>query len=167
MTHMTEPVCELHPDGDRAALHFERLYDFTPAELWAALTDPERIQGWLARATRFDLRVGGAVQLDFGDTEDQRTTGVIRSLEPGRVLEYDWTFPGEDESVVRFEIVPQQQGTLLVLDHRRLGRGSAGGYGAGWQAHLEALAGELELGDWDERFEELRPRYAELAAALP
>jgi hypothetical protein len=83
------------------------------------------------------------------------------------VLEYDWTFPGEDESVVRFEIVPQEQGTLLVLDHRRLGRASAGGYGAGWQAHLEALAGELELGDWDERFEELRPRYAELAAALP
>ncbi len=164
---MTDHICELNPDGDRAALHFERLYDFTPEELWAALTDPARIEGWLARATRFELHVGGAVQLDFGDSEDERATGAITQLEPGRVLEYDWTFPGEDESVVRFEIVPQDQGTLLVLDHRRLGRDSAAGYGAGWQAHLEALAGERELASWDQRFQELRPRYAELASALP
>lgn len=164
---MTEPICELHPDGDRAALHFERLYDFTPEELWASLTDPDRIQGWLARATRFELRVGGAVQLDFDETEDERTIGVIRALEPGRVLEYYWTFPGEDESVVRFEIVPQEQGTLLVLDHRRLGRDFAAGYGAGWQAHLEALAGESELDAWAQRYQELRPRYVELVAALP
>ena len=80
---------------------------------------------------------------------------------------YSWTFPGEDESFVRFEIVPQPQGALLVLDHPRLGRAAAGGYGAGWQAHLEALAGERNLADWGERFDELRPRYAKLAAALP
>jgi uncharacterized protein YndB with AHSA1/START domain len=164
---MTETICELHPDGDRAALHFERLYDFTPDELWAALTDPDRIQGWLARATRFELYVGGAVQLDFGESEDERATGTIRELDPGRVLEYEWRFPGEDESVVRFEIVPREQGTLLVLDHRRLSRAAAAGYGAGWQAHLEALGGERELAHWDQRFQELQPRYAELVSSLP
>jgi uncharacterized protein YndB with AHSA1/START domain len=164
---MTEPICELRSDGERATLHFERLYDFTPEELWAALTDPDRIQRWLARASTFELQLGGGVQLDFGDTEDARVAGAIRALEPGRVLEYDWTFPGEEESFVRFEIVPQAQGTLLVLDHRRLGRDFAAGYGAGWQAYLEALAGERELGDWDRRFEELHPRYVELASALP
>ena len=83
------------------------------------------------------------------------------------MLEYDWTFPGEDESTVRFEIVPQEQGTLLVLDHRRLGRDFVAGYGAGWQAHLEALSGESELDAWDQRYEALHPQYAALVAALP
>ena len=160
-------VCEVHADGDRATLHFERLYDFTPDELWTALTDPEQIQRWLARATRFELQVGGEVQLDFGETEDERAAGVITELEPGRMREYTWTFIGEDESVVRFELVPHDPGTRLVLDHRRIGREYAAGYGAGWQSHLETLAGERELGAWEERFRELRPTYVELVSALP
>ena len=32
------------------------------------------------------------------------------------VLEYEWRFPGEDDSIVRFELQPQEYGTLLVLD---------------------------------------------------
>jgi len=155
----------LRSDDDRCAVQFRRLYDFTPQELWSALTDPEQLGRWLARA-RVDPGVGGQVSLDFdgGATEGGR---VLTWDEP-RVLEYEWRFEGEEQSVVRFELHPQELGTLLVLDHRRLGRSSGAGYGAGWHAHLDALAGLFDLSDaaWTERFEELLPAYTTQADEL-
>ena len=153
----------LRPDDDRCAVRFERLYDFTPDELWSALTDPKRLRRWLAETPRFEARVGGAVKIAF---DEGTTEGRILTWDEPRVLEYEWRFPGEDESVVRFELQPQEAGTLLVLDHRRLGRAAGTGYAAGWHAHLEALAGALPLDRWQARFEELLPVYRTQADEL-
>jgi uncharacterized protein YndB with AHSA1/START domain len=165
---VTDALGTLRRDDERMSVRFERLYDATPAELWAALTDPTQIRGWLAEATRFELAVGGEIELRFGDGDGELTRGRIRELQPGRVLEYDWHTEGEASSVVRFELVGQEQGTLLVLDHRHLDPDSAPGYGAGWQAHLEALAAPFsgDGEDWWRRYEELRPSYVAAAAAL-
>ena len=166
---MTDTTGALRADDERCAVRFERLYDAAAEELWAALTEPEQLCGWLAAAPRFDARVGGEVELLFGDgSDDARVSGRIRELERPRVLEYEWRFPGEEESVVRFELVPQERGTLLVLDHRRLGRAAGAGYAAGWHAHLDALARAYALSDesWQRRYEELLPGYREQAAAL-
>ncbi|HVM16254.1 MAG TPA: SRPBCC domain-containing protein [Gaiellaceae bacterium] len=159
-------VGRLRDDEERCAVRFERLYDSTPAELWAALTDPEQLRGWLAHVRSLDLRVGGEVHFQFDGDEEVR--GEILALEPERVLEYTWTYPGEDESVVRFEVVPREQGTLLVLDHRRLGRDAGVGYGAGWHAHLDMLDATLRGGavEFAARFAEVRTPYAEQAAEL-
>jgi len=153
----------LRQEGERRGVRFERLYDATPEELWAALTDPEQIRGWLADATRWELAAGEEYELMFGD--DGRTWGRILAVEPPRVLELEWTYADEPASVVRFEIVPREAGCLLVLDHSRLDPDSAPGYGAGWHAHLDALDALLAgrpAGDGDEwwaRYRELRPRY--------
>lgn len=156
----------LREDGERCAVRFERLYDFAVDELWRALTDPDQLRGWLAHVRSLDLHVGGAVELSFGD--DDRVRGEVLAVEPGRVLEYTWTFPGESESVVRFELVPREHGTLLVLDHRRLGREAGIGYGAGWHAHLDMLEATLHSDalDFLPRYLELRAEYEEQAAAL-
>ena len=158
-------------DNDRRGVRFERLYDATPSELWRALTDPAQIGGWLAHASRWTLEPGGEYRLEFGSDESV-TAGTIRAVEEERLLELGWTYPGETDSVVRFEIVPQEHGVKLVLDHRLLPADAAVGYGAGWQAHLEAL-GRLLAGepsgdgdDWWERYRELRPMYEAQAAAL-
>lgn len=153
----------LRADGDRCAVRFERLYDFTPAELWSALTDPQRLRRWLADTPRFENRVGGRITIAF---DDGTTEGRVLTWDEPRLLEYEWRFPGEDESVVRFELHPQEAGTLLVLDHRRLGRSSGTGYAAGWHAHLDALADEIELAAWRQRFEELLPAYRARADEL-
>jgi len=154
---------ELRNDDDRCAVRFQRLYDFTPEELWSALTDPQRLHRWLAEAPRVEGGVGGHVTIAF---DDGTTEGRILTWDEPRVLEYKWRFPGEDESVVRFELQPQEYGTLLVLDHRRLGRTSGAGYAAGWHAHLDALAGAIQLEAWQRRFEELLPDYRSQADEL-
>jgi hypothetical protein len=41
--------------------------------------------------------------------------------------------------VLRLELEARGEGTLLVLDHRRLGTGDVVDYSAGWHAHLDAL----------------------------
>jgi uncharacterized protein YndB with AHSA1/START domain len=146
-------------------VRFERLYDATPAELWRAITDPDQIRGWFAHTTRWSLEPGDEWGVRFDDGE---AGGRVVSVEEGRILELTWAGDAGD-SLVRFEIVPREAGSLLVLDHTRLVPETRPGYGAGWQSHLEALDALLEGGDafdWWERFEALRPAYEELAAAV-
>ena len=163
MTEIHAETGAVRNDGDRCAVRFERLYDFTPAELCSALTDPQRLRRWLADTPRFEGRVGGEVTIVF---DEGTIEGRVLTWDEPRVLEYEWRFPGEDDSIVRFELRPQEYGTLLVLDHRHLGRASGAGYSAGWHAHLDALAGAIELDAWQARFEELLPSYSAQADGL-
>ena len=155
----------LRDDAERCAVRFERLYDFTPEQLWRALTDPDQLRGWLGHVRSLDLRADGEVRLDVDEDE---VAGRVLSVDPGRVLEYTWTYPGEPESVVRFELFPREHGTLLVLDHRRLDREAGVAYGAGWHAHLDLLDSVLRGGELDfmPRYLELRPAYEAQAAEL-
>ena len=152
---------------DRVAVHFERVYDYEQEELWAALTEPEQLRGWLGEAD-VDLRVGGRIVIRFGDGDDEIASGAIRELDPPRLLEYEWTFLGESDSVLRLELAPRGNGTLLILDHRRLTPSVAVGYSAGWHAHLDRLEGLAtgERVDWDERFAELVAQYRQAAERL-
>jgi uncharacterized protein YndB with AHSA1/START domain len=155
----------LRVDDERCAVRFERLYGFTAAELWSALTDPDRLGRWLAHSPRFDREAGGRVELVFGG---QRVAGRILTWDEPHVLEYEWGLAGEDDSLVRFELHPHELGTLLVLDHRRLGRVHGAGYGAGWHAHLDALGGVYEFSEeaWTRRFGALLPEYTARADEL-
>lgn len=160
---------KLRSEGDRAGVRFERRYDFAPEEVWSALTDPVRLGRWLTNVVELELRAGGRFLLVWNEDDgDQRTDGRIRALEPGRVLELDWSYPGEPDSVARFELRPDGDGTILVLDHRGLAPAAIAGYGAGWHSHLDSLDAHLagRETDWSARFEELGPAYERQAAAV-
>lgn len=158
---------QLRTDGDRCGVRFERRYDASPDELWSALTEPERLGRWLADVAELELRVGGRFLLQWQEG-DQETDGTILALEPGRLLELNWTYPGEPDSVARFELRPDGEGTILVLDHRGLPPGAIAGYGAGWHSHLDSLAAHLSGGraDWSARFRELGPAYERKAETV-
>ena len=160
---MTEGL--LRTEGDRRGVRFERRYDATPAEIWSALTEPERMRRWLANVAELEPRPGGRFLLRWNADE---TDGTILAFEPGRLLELQWPYPGEPDSVARFELRPDGDGTLLVVDHRGLPPSSIAGYGAGWHSHLDSLQAYLSgrQGDWDARFRELGPAYETRAAAL-
>jgi uncharacterized protein YndB with AHSA1/START domain len=160
----------LRAEGDRAGVRFERRFEASPDELWSALTEPERLRRWLANIAELDLRVGGRFLLRWEESDGtQETDGTIRALEHGKLIELDWTYPGEPDSVARFELRPDADGTILVLDHRGLPPGSIAGYGAGWHSHLDSLDAHLRGGeaDWTARFQELGPDYERQAETLP
>ena len=98
-------------------VRFTRRYDASPAEVWAALTEPVSIGRWLASPGRIELTPGGAFELELAEG---MLPGRVRSLEPERLLELDWNVPGDSPSVVRFELTPSGDGTELVLDHRQI-----------------------------------------------
>ena len=61
---MTREVHNLEKDGQPAkAVLASRVYDTTPADLWDALTSPERIRRWFAPVTG-DLQRGGRYHVE-------------------------------------------------------------------------------------------------------
>ena len=97
-------------------IRYTRRYDASPNEVWAALTEPASVARWL------------------GDFPTR-----VREAEPPRLLEWDWEPPGDEPSVVRFELTAQGDGTVLVLDHRRINAVAGMGYMERWLPTLELL----------------------------
>lgn len=155
----------LRLEGERRGVRFERWFATPVDEVWDALTNPERLARWLAPGS-IGNDAGDAVRLDFA--QGGTVTGRVLRCEPPSLLEFEWRFAGETESVVRLELAATDGGTHLLLDHRALGAGHAAGYSAGWHAYLASLKDEFEGrdGSWDERFAAALPRYRESAAAL-
>lgn len=158
--------------GREAAVRFERAFAAPPGDLWSALTEPDRVGRWLGRLGG-ELHVGGAYRLDMADDDaddpaGDRATGEVLACEPPARLLVTWSFPGEQPSEVEVHVEAREAGSALVLEHRRLTRGGARGYGAGWHTFLDHLG--LDLADrgeeWTDRFLDLLPTYRALLPAL-
>jgi uncharacterized protein YndB with AHSA1/START domain len=120
-------------DPGRCELRLTRRYDATPAEVWAALTEPGSIGRWLAAPVNVEMAPGGAFELSNG--VDAR----VLAVEPERVLELDWRYAGEDRSVVRFELHAEDGGTVVVLEHGRIEAPMGMTYIARWGGVLDRL----------------------------
>ena len=148
-----------------SALIFERRIAAPPERVWRALTEPEELRVWLARA-EIDLRPGGPIVLTF-ENDPSVMLGTITEIEQGRLLEYTWS-EDDVESVVRFVVEPDGDGTRLTLTHTFERVDELSGFGAGWHHHLELLEAHVEgsTRDWDwERFRALRREYEALPRA--
>ena len=157
----------LAADGDRWTLIFIREFRQPPAEVWAALTEPERLDQWAPFAAARNLAAPGDTTLTMVDG-DERTelSATVRRAEPPRLLEYTW---GDD--LLRWELEPAGAGTRLTLRHTLADPGIEAMVAAGW--HICAVVlGRLLDGEpvgvvrGDEArahgFEELREAYAKL-----
>ena len=148
-------------EGDRARIVFERTLAAPVERVWELLATADGLTRWLADAT-IDLRPGGKIAIEFDD--DGAVDGEIIEVAVHSVLEYQWRFSGESDSVLRFELTAVDPATThLRLDHRLLPANQAAGYGAGWHAHLDrlaALAAGGEPGVWEDLFRQFLPAYA-------
>ncbi len=147
-------------DDTRASVAFDRVFEAAIADAWDMLTTDNGLERWLAPAA-VDLRANGTIDIDFG--EEGLAGGGIIDLVPDSSIEYEWRFPGEPDSIIRFDLEALDQGrTRLRLHHRLLPSDQAVGYGAGWHAHLDQLVDALGEGtdfDWMNRFNQLLPEY--------
>jgi uncharacterized protein YndB with AHSA1/START domain len=146
-------------------------------EVWSAITDPTRLAAWYA-LVEGDLRLGGELRI-FVEADDWEGTGRVEACEPPRRLsvtsresEESWrrgrgAAPFDESLEVRLE--PDGEGTDITFEVSGLPLKPLAAYGAGWQIHLENLAGHLTGGpspDSEARWAALVPAYEAQAANL-
>ncbi|GLZ38860.1 SRPBCC family protein [Actinokineospora sp. NBRC 105648] len=122
-------------DSDTVAVRLSRRYDADPAEVWDALTDPERLRRWFLPISG-DLRAGGTFELEGN------ASGDILDCEPPTRLRV--TFGGPT-SIVEVTLTAAGAETVLDLLHTvpLAMAGSAAGslyVGPGWDGALLGLA---------------------------
>jgi len=159
---------EIHADEPGFRLAFDDVYDTDPADLWEAITTPERLARWMA-AYRGDFRLGGHWQALTRDGEVY-CDGEVVACEPPNGFATTWTVVGEAPTLLTVRLEPEEGGTRLRLEHANVTRPD---YGPGWHTYLESLAWHLadpaapkDRARWDARFAELEPGYAARLAAL-
>ena len=114
---------------------FDRMYAAEPADLWDAVTNPDRLARWFA-PVEGDLVEGGSFTLRFddGDVPDCR---IVRCEAP-RSIAWEWRHEA-GLSLVEVEILPEGARSRLRLTHTRLSSTDAAGYAAGWDVYLRRL----------------------------
>jgi len=155
----------------------EDRYDTDIDDLWAAITDPDRLARWYGDV-KGDLRAGGEFRL-FMESNGWDGGGRILECDPPRLLrvvtrESDESYlggigtPPFDELIVA-TLTAVGNKTDLVIELKGMPLDKVQFYGAGWQQHAEALADYLagrEVNSDEARFEELVPAYQEMASRL-
>jgi uncharacterized protein YndB with AHSA1/START domain len=93
--------------GDPVEIERDIVFPASPAEVWEALTEPERLEEWFASEASLDLRPGGEGVFRWGDGDERRA--VVRELEPEERLVLDW----DDDGQVVLELEEVDGGTRL------------------------------------------------------
>ncbi|HEX3271382.1 MAG TPA: SRPBCC family protein [Ktedonobacterales bacterium] len=121
--------------GERVSVLLRRGYDAPIDDVWAALTEPDRIKRWFMPISG-ELRVGGSFQLEGN------AGGEILACEPPRLFRV--TFGGPT-SLVEVRLTAQgESGALLELEHTvpiEMAQSGAGALyvGPGWDGALLGL----------------------------
>lgn len=126
----THEVRNVEIDGQPGkAVVLSRVYDTDPADVWDAITRPER----LARSflpVSGELRLGGRYQFEGN------AGGTITECVPNTRVAATWEFMG-GVSWVMVTLAPEGNGTRLTLEHSShihpmWGQFGAGAVGVGW-----------------------------------
>jgi uncharacterized protein YndB with AHSA1/START domain len=125
-------------DG-RVVLRYQRHLAHPPERVWRAITRPDELERWFPAAVELDLVVGGKLRFTFLDKDVDSPDGEITELDPPRVFAFDW---GEEN--LRFELLPEPGGCVLVFTNTLDDRSKLARVGAGWHLCLDVLAANLD-----------------------
>src|SRR6202453_2384817 len=115
-----------------------------PAAVFAFLTDPEKILGWMGTEARLQPEPGGIYLLNVTGARFAR--GSFREVVPVHRLAYSFGWDGSaavppGSSLVEIDLLEQPDGTLLTLTHSGLPDAEqCAGHGEGWSHYLGRLA---------------------------
>lgn len=121
--------------GENVGVVLRRSYDSEVADVWGALTDPDRMKRWFLPVSG-DLREGGSFQLEGN------ASGDILTCDPPKLLRV--TF-GAPNSIVEVRLLPSGDNqTILELEHTvpiEIAQSGAGALyvGPGWDGALMGL----------------------------
>src|SRR6266536_2602137 len=94
----------------RLQMEFTReiVLDAPPEEVWAALTEAERLEEWFANDVELDARPGGEGVFRWENGEERRA--IVEEIEEERRLALRWE---DDDSLVELELEETESGTVL------------------------------------------------------
>lgn len=136
-------------------------------DLWAALTDPQRLSRWIGDVDG-DLRLDGDFRGRFFASEWEGTGRVAACEPPHRflILTRDAGEEGdEDGDSIEATLTSDGDHTILVIEERGMPLDQVAAYGAGVQIHVEDLGAHLvgrDRCDAQARWAELLPGYQNL-----
>ena len=79
-------------------------------EVWAALTEAERLEEWFANNVELDARPGGEGVFRWDNGEERRA--VVEEIDEERRLALRWE---DDDGLVELELEDTPDGTVLVV----------------------------------------------------
>ena len=150
----------LEPNGDRWQLQFTRKLPHPPDKVWRALTEPEHLAAWFPTEIEGRRAAGAALRFVFREGEMPPVDGVMITYEPPAVLEFRWA-----DETLRFDLRPDDDGTVLVFVNTFDELGKAARDAAGWHTCLDMLGYHLAVQEapWtpEERWREVHSWYVE------
>ena len=139
-------------NSTRPSLTIKRRIKASPAKVYGAWTDPEKIMHWfgphetVAGSVRaeLDVRVGGRFRASFdtADGEHHQVGGVYREVVPDERLAFSWAWHStpERESLVTLTFRPDGDGTMLTLHHEQFfDQAARDGHEHGWTGTMDKL----------------------------
>ncbi len=158
---ITSPRGQVVRDDSGLRLEFVRTYDDPVADVWSALTDPERTARWFG--TWSGDPASGQVQVrSLEDESAEGQPATILECEPPHRLVLDLPSPDGDW---RLSATLTESGgvTTLVFTHRMAEPYDASSIGPGWQYYLDRLGAVLAEEPvpevWDDYYPSLRAEY--------
>jgi uncharacterized protein YndB with AHSA1/START domain len=137
----------------KPSLTLKRRLKATPAQVFAAWTDAQKLVQWFGPAqadnrtarAEMDVRVGGRYRISFktDDGEHYEVGGVYREVVAHSRLQFTWAWHStpERESLVTVTMSRDGDGTMLTLLHEQFFDDEAReGHERGWTGTLEKLA---------------------------
>lgn len=152
--------------GDVADIVFIRRLAFPIEAVWRALTDPEERARWFGQTSRLIPQEGGAIEMiaDGPPVPEamRKMVGRVLVYDEPHVFEHAWHQAHLGDSVVRYELERDGDGTLLRMIHKGLRYKDAAGYVPGQHAYLDRLEAALSgapVPDWQARYAEVATLY--------
>ena len=155
-------------------VRFERTFPHAPAQVWDAISDPDRLAQWFPTTVEFDeLRPGAPITFRFAEDRYPSMSGAFREVSPPHRLSFTW---GDD--VLTFELAERDGGAAcrlafsVVLDSADKAARDA----AGWDDCLDMLAVVVsgatpprpgESDSWRSRYDAYKRRGFPAAAPIP
>ncbi|MBI1204183.1 MAG: SRPBCC domain-containing protein [Rhodopseudomonas sp.] len=136
------------------SLTIKRRFDASPARVFAAWTDPEKMSRWMGPPdvirviAESDLRVGGRYRIQMVMANDVHdVSGIYREVVTNEKIVFTWAWKStpERESLVTVTVKPDGDGAIMTLLHEQFFDETArDNHNKGWTAIMDRLAQAVE-----------------------
>ncbi len=134
----------------KPSLTIKRRFNASPAKVFSAWTDPEKVKRWMGPGevkslhAEADPRKGGRYRwvMQSPDGEEHDVSGVYREVIPNEKLVFTWAWKStpERESLVTVTLKSDAGGTLLTLTHEQFfDEDARDRHQHGWSGSMEKL----------------------------